>query len=39
MARDFFDRQKERWAYVRRKDMANEKLVIFVHGFLGSYLS
>jgi pimeloyl-ACP methyl ester carboxylesterase len=39
MARDFFDRQKERWAYVRRSDVANRKLVIFVHGFGGSYLS
>jgi hypothetical protein len=39
VAREFFDRQKERWAYVRRSDRANEKLVIFVHGFRGSYLS
>lgn len=39
MARKFFDRQKELWAYVRRSDTANTKLVIFVHGFWGSYLS
>jgi len=39
VAREFFDRQKEHWAYVRRKDQANEGLVIFVHGFRGSYLS
>jgi pimeloyl-ACP methyl ester carboxylesterase len=39
VAREFFDRQKERWAYLRRSDIANTKLVIFVHGFRGSYLS
>jgi pimeloyl-ACP methyl ester carboxylesterase len=39
MAREFFDRQKALWAYVRRSEVANEKLVIFVHGFGGSYLS
>jgi hypothetical protein len=39
VAREFFDRQIEHWAYVRRSDIANEKLVIFVHGFRGSYLS
>lgn len=39
MTRKFFDRQKERWAYVRRTDRANDGLVIFVHGFRGSYLS
>ncbi len=39
MTRAFFDRQKERWAYIRRTDVANTKLVIFIHGFRGSYLS
>lgn len=39
MARQFFDRQKQHWAYVRRSDAANNKLVIFIHGFRGSYLS
>jgi hypothetical protein len=33
------DRQKALWAHVRRTDMANEKLVIFIHGFRGTYLS
>ena len=37
--RQFFDRQTERWAYIRRADAANEKMVIFIHGFRGSYLS
>jgi pimeloyl-ACP methyl ester carboxylesterase len=39
VTREFFDRQKELWAYVRRSDKSNTKLVIFVHGFWGSYLS
>jgi pimeloyl-ACP methyl ester carboxylesterase len=39
MTRALFDRQKELWAYVRRSDSPNSKLVIFVHGFSGSYLS
>lgn len=39
VARAFFDRQKERWAYIRRTDVANTGLVIFIHGFRGSYLS
>lgn len=39
MTRELFDRQRERWAYVRRSDAVNDKLVIFVHGFRGSYLS
>jgi pimeloyl-ACP methyl ester carboxylesterase len=39
MARALFDRQKERWAYIRREDAANTRLVIFIHGFRGSYLT
>lgn len=39
MTRQLFDRQKELWAYVRRTDTANQKLVIFIHGFRGTYLS
>jgi len=39
VTRQLFDRQADLWAYVRRTDSANEGLVIFVHGFRGSYLS
>ena len=37
--RDFDDRSRERWALFKRKDQANTKLAIFVHGFCGGYLS
>ena len=39
MARAFYDRQKEHWAFVKRTDAPNSGLVIFIHGFRGSYLS
>lgn len=39
MTRELIDRQKALWAHVRRTDVANNKLVIFIHGFRGTYLS
>lgn len=39
MTRELLDRQKALWAHVRRTDVANQKLVIFIHGFRGTYLS
>jgi hypothetical protein len=39
MTRAFNDRQRERWAFIRRTDVRNARLVIFIHGFRGSYLS
>lgn len=39
MPRSFFDRQREKWAFVQRDDLVNTKLAIFVHGWRGGYLS
>lgn len=39
MTRELLDRQEALWAHVRRTDVANSRLVIFIHGFRGTYLS
>jgi hypothetical protein len=36
--RQFHNRAKEKWAFLRRTGTANNRLAIFVHGFRGNYL-
>jgi hypothetical protein len=37
--RQFLDRSREEWAFIRRTDHDNSCLAIFVHGFRGNYLT
>jgi hypothetical protein len=37
--REFLNRNLELWALIRRTDQPNTKLVVFVHGFRGDYLT
>jgi hypothetical protein len=39
MTREFRNRVNERWLYVPRGDRTNSRLAIFVHGYMGGYIS